>query len=979
MMLLCVHLCVASNGARGYIVGLSSPPIIEYRGGLPNYPSTRPSRGVRLDRSKPDVVQYREYLDKREKDLIKALGINLTSKTKPYGYRYAYYGFYARLTVKQAAKLARSPSVVSVVRDGYRHPSTDNTPTMLGLTAQGGLWDDVGGVKVAGEPTIIGIIDTGIWPEAESFSDQLGPPYAPLAKWRGRCVSGEAFNASTACNSKLIGARFFNKGLGGDSGVKAVFPQEFNSPRDLYGHGTHTSSTAAGQQGVRAGLNGYQIARISGIAPRARVAMYKACWGPSTGSICRDSDLVQAVDQAVADGVDIINYSIAPEIGFSPINRAFLAAARAGIVVSAAASNSGPVTDTPWAIVTASGSTNRTFISTITLGNGAVYSGASLSGAWGPQTPLIDAAVIPAAGYGSASSTLCLTNSLNASAAAGRVVICKRGTNTRVAKSLAVKLAGGAGMVMANTVAGQSLNLDVCYVPTIHVTNADGNAILAYANAGPGATALLTPTSPATIVGWTVDPGAAKGPAPTWGGNLLKPDITAPGVNVLASISPYFVTLANPGPNVQLLTGTSMAAPHIAGLSALLRQAYPLWSPAAIKSALMTTTSMLRTDGTAIPGTPYWFGSGAVQPNNAFTPGLVYDAGYADWVKFLCYYPLSTGLQSSDCPDGALSAPYNLNYPSVSVGSLTGPTMVTRAVTNVETLDECQARGGLPDCLSTYTATITPPPTYTAVVDPSTITLARNATTSFTITLTPTAATVLNTYYFGSFEWQDPAGHVVYSPIIARWQVLSVPSIAFVSTAAPSTTYGVGFGYNGGFAPVVYGPVAPTIYPGTVNSSEGLPSQNPNSGTVKMDIPLPEGTALAMFSLDAADFSYPGDVFYLYVNSLTNTSLTGSNLWGSSTPTVVLQPFAATTVRVFIYGASLQGPTSTFKLYAWIVSATETGVLSLIAPSAAVQGTTGAVTLGVAVEQPVGMRYVGMVGYPGTPNSSPYTVVQYTA
>src|SRR5947199_112299 len=236
----------------------------------------------------------------------------------------------------------------------------------LGLDAPGGLWDQLGGVGRAGEDIIIGVVDSGIWPEHPSFSDRTGDngngtkdgklDYHQIPGWHGKCTPGEAFNASM-CNQKLIGAQRFNAAWGGDAGIEAERPWEFISPRDYNGHGTHTSSTAGGNHGVAATGAAAAFGSISGMAPRARVAMYKALWSTQDASTASGftSDLVAAIDQAVADGVDVINYSISGTTTnfLEPVEVAFLFAEDAGVFVSESAGNSGPTTGTvahpgPW-------------------------------------------------------------------------------------------------------------------------------------------------------------------------------------------------------------------------------------------------------------------------------------------------------------------------------------------------------------------------------------------------------------------------------------------------------------------------------------------------------------------------------------------------------------------------------------------------------------------------------------------------------
>ena len=270
-------------------------------------------------------------------------------------YRNAFSGFAARLTPAEAAGLARAPAVVAVTPDTVSHPLADAAAVpatirprrrraagpggtaFLGLPD--GLWERLGGPGKAGEGVKIGVIDTGIYPEHPSFADTPdrprrpqrydGPAYAPPPTGRAPARPGRDFTAA-ACNNKLIGARYFVDGFGAEN-LKAG---EFLSPRDANGHGSHVAATAAGNYGVEPKIGGHDlgIPAVSGIAPRARIAAYKVCWTgdrpPAATSVegsCMGSDTVAAIDAAVADGVDVINYSV----GIGHLRR--VRAGRAGV------------------------------------------------------------------------------------------------------------------------------------------------------------------------------------------------------------------------------------------------------------------------------------------------------------------------------------------------------------------------------------------------------------------------------------------------------------------------------------------------------------------------------------------------------------------------------------------------------------------------------------------------------------------------
>jgi len=583
---------VASNTL--YIVQMADLPVAAYAGGITGLPATRPGRGRKFDPDTADVSNYAGYLDSRHGQAVGRVG-----GRKVYDYKYGFNGFAAELTEAQAEALRGEAGVLSVLKDELQTMNTSLTPSFLGLTAPGGLWDQLGGVDRAGEDIIIGVIDSGIWPESESFSDRTGTngngskggklSYHHIPGWHGKCTPGEAFNASM-CNQKLIGARRYNAAWGGDAAIEAQRPWEFTSPRDYNGHGTHTSSTAGGNHDVTLTGPAAIFGKASGMAPRARIAMYKALWSTQDGATASgfNSDLVAAIDQAVADGVDVINYSISGTTTnfLDPVEISFLFAADAGVFVAASAGNNGPTTGTvahpsPWITTVAAGTHNRTGAGSVTLGNGVTVNGASLATAVGPA-PFIDSVNAGLPGADATAVSLCFTAAdnggkpvLDPAKVAGKIVLCDRGVNARVAKSQAVKDAGGVGMVLVN-VTPNSLNADFHFVPTVHVADTARAALKAYA-ATTGATARIAQS---TILFNVPAPQTAafssRGPLTAGGGDLLKPDIIAPGQDIIAAVAP---TPPNAGFSFNSYTGTSMSSPHVAGLAALLKNLHPDWTP----------------------------------------------------------------------------------------------------------------------------------------------------------------------------------------------------------------------------------------------------------------------------------------------------------------------------------------------------------------------------------------------------------------
>lgn len=966
-----------SKGAsqnRLYIVQMSEAPVVAYQGDIPGLKATAPKKGQKIDPNSPQVVDYAAYLDKRHADVAAKAG-----GRKVYDYRYSFNGFSAELTAQQAAALARMPGVVAVTKDEAYTQDTASTPGFLGLDAAGGLWSQLGGVGSAGEDVIIGIIDGGIWPESLSFSDRTGVngnasrdgklSYQQIPGWHGKCVPGDRFTA-TNCNQKLIGARWYNAGWGGDAGIRYNLPWEYVSPRDLGGHGTHTASTAGGNANVPViGPVSVFGSTLSGIAPRARIAAYKTCWETGAGGSCFNTDNVAAIDQAVADGVDVINFSISGTRSnfLDPVEVAFFNAASAGIFVAASAGNSGPTTSTvahpsPWISTVAAGTHNRSAEGSTTLGDGSTYAGASVNPTALPSTALIDASSAGLPGADPSKVALCYAADDNAGVAvldplkvAGKVVLCDRGVTARVNKSLAVKQAGGAGMILVNT-SSASLNTDFHFVPTVHLQNTDRAAVKAYA-AGANPTAAIARASAVfNVPAPYTATFSSRGPLIAGGGDSLKPDMIAPGQDVLAAVAPP----GNAGRSFDLYSGTSMSSPHVAGLAALLKDRFPTWSPMRIKSALMTSAGNVLDGPDTNPLVIFRQGAGHVNPNRATDPGLVFDSNPNDWLAFLC--GTTTGVRADICAllrqGGFSTDPSDLNQASIAIGDLAGAQTVVRRVTNVGAT------------ASTYTASVSGLSGIDVNVVPSSFTLAPGASRKISVSFTRTTAS-LNTYSGGQLTLSDGI-HTVRSPMV----------IAPVSLAAPATvsgdgsaavTYGVKFGYNGSFAAAPAGLIAPSLTSDSVADDPTDGSCSPSAPNAKSyPVAIPSGTVFARFALYDADVNAGSDIdLCVYAG----TTLVGISASGTSTEEIVLKAPSAGTYTVVVHGWGVAG-SSPFALNSWLVGSAGAGNMAVTAPGAASIGGSGQVSLdfsGLAS----GTRYTGAVTYSGS-SGMPTTLVKVT-
>jgi hypothetical protein len=684
-----------------YIVTLSDAPVAAYDGDVAGFDATEPSDGDSVEVDSSDARRYRSYLQGRQDRVAARVGATPQER-----YAVGVSAFTSRLTGAQATNLARTDGVVSVVKNRFhRLPDDRKSTDYLGLTGRDGVWSQLGGADDAGRGVVVGVIDSGIWPESASFAgdplrrthgttwrsgstryeprrvgDSIVMTKSDGGVFRGACETGEDFTADD-CNSKVISARYF-----GDTWLARVPADQRNdyvSPRDGDGHGSHVSSIAAGNHGVRAVVDGRDFGRIAGVAPAAKIATYKVLWEAkdATQSGAYESDILAAIEAAITDGVDVINFSVtAADDPASPVSLAFLAAAKAGIFVAASAGNSGPAASTvqstaPW--VTSVGAHSiAPYYGTVTLGNGAAYAGVStpVDDPVGPA-PRATGAALAVAGSAGAKAATCDPGSLDPAKTAGVVVVCRRGSSLRTDKSAEVERAGGVGMVLVN-LTEDTLDADLHSVPTVHVNPPASAAITAYASTA-GATATVTDgNQTSTEITYPQIAGfSSRGPSLGSGGDTLKPDLVAPGVSILGAVAPP----SNDDQDFAFLSGTSQSAPQVAGLAALWfgTGAKPRWSPMRVKSALMTTAADLQ-DSTGDRVTdPFTQGAGRVVPERMLAPGLVYDAGADDWDAYLAGLGKDTAART-DAID-----PSDYNAASIAIGRLLGTQTVTRRVTAV--------------------------------------------------------------------------------------------------------------------------------------------------------------------------------------------------------------------------------------------------------------------------------------------------------
>ncbi|HEY9484747.1 MAG TPA: S8 family serine peptidase, partial [Micromonosporaceae bacterium] len=823
-----------------YIVTLADPAAATYDGGIAGLPATRPGKGKQLDANRAAVKAYSSFLKNKQMKVADSVGAPVVSS-----YSLALNGFATTLTAKQAAALAANKAVASLAPDELRHVTAESSTHFLGLEGPQGVWASLGGTAHAGEGVVVGMLDTGIAPENPSFAGAplaKTPGTAPYLKGKtitfkkadgntftGTCTTGVQFSVLD-CNSKLIGARYFVSGFGAKN-IGGVNLGEYRSPRDGDGHGSHTSSTAAGNANVAAAVGGVKFGAITGVAPAAKIAAYKVCWtGPdptvTSDDGCATSDIIAAIDSAVADGVDVINFSIgggAAQTTYSPTDQAFLGAAAAGVFVSASAGNDGPTASTldnasPW-ITTVAAGTIPSYEATATLGNKAAYAGASITVNMTPgATPLTGSLMTASAVAvtGAANANLCAPGSLSSSAT-GKIIVCERGVYDRVAKSAEVKRAGGIGMILINVIPG-SMDLDLHSVPTIHIDAASHDAIMSYA-ATTGATVTFRPGNSTGIEPAVpqVAGFSSRGPVEADGSDILKPDITAPGVAILADGA----NAAGAKPTFQFLSGTSMAAPHITGLAALYLGKTPNATPAQIKSAMMTTAYNTVDVGGKQVTDPFTQGAGHVDPTKFFSPGLLYLNDQDDWDSYIegIGYELGDSVDPID--------PSNLNLASIAIGQLTATETVTRTVTSTTA--------------GTFKASISIPG-ISAKVSPSTLKFTKaGESKSFTVTVSRTTAP-LDQFATGFLTWTS-GKTVVRSPLAVKPVTIVAPAEVTGTGATGSVDITVTPGGTGDIALSTTGLSKALVRSGT--GSTGAEAQYP--------VTVPTGAQFARFDLDAAD------------------------------------------------------------------------------------------------------------------------------
>ncbi|KAJ4709251.1 Subtilisin-like protease [Melia azedarach] len=792
--------------AEVYIVTVEGEPITSYRGGVNGFEATAVESDEKIDTTSELVTSYARHLEQKH-DMLLGLLFERGSYKKLYSYKHLINGFSVHITPEQAETLRRAPGVKSVERDWKVRRLTTHTPQFLGLPT--GVWPTGGGFDRAGEDIVIGFVDSGIYPHHPSFASHHDDPYGPVPKYSGKCEVDPDTKRSF-CNGKIIGAQHFAEAA---IAARAFNPAvDFASPMDGDGHGSHTAAIAAGNNGIPVRMYGHEFGKASGMAPRARIAVYKALYRLFGGFV---ADVVAAIDQAVHDGVDILSLSVGPNSPpattkttfLNPFDATLLAAVKTGVFVAQAAGNGGPfpktlVSYSPWITSVAAAIDDRRYKNHLNLGNGKILAGLGLSPAThGNGTFTLVAAndVLLDSSVKKYSPSDCQRPEvLNKNLVEGNILLCGYSFNFVVGTASIKKVSetakslGAAGFVLAveNVSPGTKFDPVPVGIPGILITEVDKSLDLidyyntstsrdwtgrvksfkAIGNIGDGLMPILHKSAPQVAL------FSARGPNikdfSFQDADLLKPDILAPGSLIWAAWSPNGTDEANyVGEAFALISGTSMAAPHIAGIAALVKQHHPHWSPAAIKSALMTTSTTLDRAGRPllaqqyseteamklVKATPFDYGSGHVNPRAALDPGLIFEAGYEDYLGFLCTTPgidkhEIMNYTSKPC-NYTTGHPSNFNTPSITVSHLVKTQTVVRTVTNVAAEE-------------TYVISARMDPSVAIEVNPPALTLRPGASRKFSVSLT--ARSVTGTYSFGEICMKGSRGHKVRIPVVAQ-------------------------------------------------------------------------------------------------------------------------------------------------------------------------------------------------------------------
>jgi hypothetical protein len=740
------------------VVKFDYDSVAAYRGGVRGLRATSPQvTGRSLHRNSAAVAAYRSYLGRIESRITGDITNRVASARITNSFRIAYGGVAMRLPAKRVKDLLGVEGVVAVQKDVLAQPLTDATPEFIGATE---AWDQISGPATSGEGVIVGVLDTGIWPEHPSWNDPgIDHPGGTFG-----CEFGDGSDPELGdpfeCSDKLIGAYAFLDTymafIGAEEGEFCNNDTGECSARDSDGHGTHTASTAAGAPVDQVDIFDIPKPPISGMAPGGHVIAYRVCLDQG----CFSSDSVAAVEQALLDGVDVINFSISggSNAYTDPVELAFLDAYAGGVNVNASAGNAGPGEGTadhagPWTTTVGASTSNRHWLTKLLVraDNGETFeaTGATITPGITEPTPVVLATEV-------GGDELC-SEPLPDGAATGLVVVCGGATGRNV-KSLNVLAGGGVGMILYNP-SHRDLFTDNFWIPTVMIGGpSPADEFLAFMDSHSGEAATWQTGTATEVRGDVMTSFSSRGPV----GDFIKPDVTAPGIQILAGRSPVASPAAQPvaGPPGELfmsIAGTSMSSPHSAGVSALVKAAHSDWTPGQVKSALMTSSiqDVLKEDATT-PADPFDRGSGSIRANRAIDPTVTFDVPASDYVG------------SATNPLGRV----HLNLPSINVPVFGGEVTTTRTMTNVSGADQ------------SITASTQAPDGVSITVEPSHFSMQPGA--SQTVTITISAPTVAEGQYFGQITFTpEGIGTPAVVPVAFNKVASSETDVALDNSCSP--------------------------------------------------------------------------------------------------------------------------------------------------------------------------------------------------
>jgi len=986
-----------ANDSRIYIVQLKTPAAAELHASTAASVISKPSAGNLqaqpvFDKTSAVIQSYVERLENEQLAVIEKAGPNVE---QIYSYRYSMNGFAARMSPTQANKIEHMPEVLRVWQDEIRPLATNHSATFLDLfNANAGLRGPAG---LNGDGIVIGVIDSGIAPEHPALQDTrladrpslcfsawaeaslLGRwlcknftraddvlDFEAPENWNGICETGPQFTIDN-CNNKMIGARIF---VAGAQATGPIDDGEIFSARDVDGHGTHIATTAAGNK-VKASIFGTFLGSVEGMAPKARIATYKACWlrPGGTRASCNTSDLANAIDMAVADGVHVINYSIGSSLFTvtSPDDIALLAAAKAGVLAIVAAGNEGPNLQTisspagnPAVITTgASSRDGQHSLEALKVNTPPAVAGkyAVKEAAFTP--PLAERDPIEARLVlvddeddtlpdGSVGTTMDGCQAIvNSGRVSGNIAYIERGGCNFDVKLSNAEDAGAIAVVVFNFAGDPIIMTGVSGlsdIPGLMIGGADGTLLLDEINNDQTVNIVnivldksffLTVDDTGNVMGSF----SSRGPGPVQ--DILKPDVTAPGINILAGHTPDAIATVA-GENFAFLSGTSMAAPHVSGIAALLRQGHPDWSPAAIKSALMTTAyqEVGMPDGSSI--IPFDFGSGHIDPNKANDPGLVYEITTDEYDAYSCGIG-SPDIDQPRCDDLAANGfsfePADLNQPNISVSRLTSTQTVTRRVTNVSENSE------------TYNAEIELPAGVAVQVSPAALTVGPGQSVEYDVTLVFQSGPQ-DIYRFGAITWVSN-DHRVRSVIAVQPLSIDAPAEVFSFGGSGNISFPVEFGYTGAYSPGVHGLRLPLILDGFVDEDPDKTfTFRTGNGVTAHLVDVPADQAYLRFATfdELTDGNDDLDMFVYYCPDGINCSKIGQSGEATSREQVDILLPGAGTYAVFIHGFETDnvagGPGSFYTLLGWSFGLfDDQGNMTATGPLSVTAGTTRDVTV----------------------------------